>query len=637
MRWLLIFLGVLVGASCSTPPPNKFSDVLLIKIQDLKDRRATDSLVIFLREKNPIYRREAALSLGSVQDSTASAALGTALLEDLDTEVRRNAAFALGQTGGFQAVNALLPALQDSSRSVLREVLEALGKTVDRRDVASLNEYQTRDTLLQEGQAWGFYQLTLRKKADSSVTRKMSSFLLPSHSYQTRLAAAHYFARSSPVIGTGYEENLLQGALNDNRPEVRMAALNGCRDLASEQVLPVVRQVLAEEKDYRVRVNAVRVLQNFLIAETSMILFQALSDPVEMVTVAASEVIRNIDDGSGSTGILENLSKLKSDRAKANLYAALLKSAVRPEILEEMVAAYSTGSVYYKAALLSAMGETKEASDKRAFKFLCGELLKITNEKVILTASAGAIVSLNHHDTTGIFLRCYQQALANGDEAVIGIVASALTDPSLGYKNEIKDLQFLYDAKAKMKLPRDIESLQPLNIAIAYLEGKPKPAPLKNEFNHPIDWNLVKSIPAIQEVEITTKKGKIRMRLLVEEAPGSVANFVDLVNKKYFDGKFFHRVVPNFVIQTGCNRGDGYGSEDYSIRSEFSLTRYTTGSAGMASAGKDTEGTQWFITHSPTPHLDGKYTIFAEAIAGMEVVDQIEMGDIILETRLVVK
>jgi cyclophilin family peptidyl-prolyl cis-trans isomerase len=121
----------------------------------------------------------------------------------------------------------------------------------------------------------------------------------------------------------------------------------------------------------------------------------------------------------------------------------------------------------------------------------------------------------------------------------------------------------------------------------------------------------------------------------VEEAPGSVANFVKLAREKYFDGKLIHRVVPNFVIQDGCNRGDGWGSENYSIRSEFSPVRYKAGSVGMASAGKDTEGTQWFITHSSTPHLDGRYTIFAEVIEGLAVVNLIEVGDQILSVEIV--
>jgi cyclophilin family peptidyl-prolyl cis-trans isomerase len=199
----------------------------------------------------------------------------------------------------------------------------------------------------------------------------------------------------------------------------------------------------------------------------------------------------------------------------------------------------------------------------------------------------------------------------------------------------MKDYTFLYDAKKQLSLPKDNEALQTLEAAIAFFEGKKNSPPVQNEFNHPIDWKLVKSIPKNQKVKVRTTKGDIILKLLVEEAPGSVANFVALLNQKYFDQKFFHRVVPNFVVQAGCNRGDGWGSEDYSIRSEFSLTRYKTGSVGMASAGKDTEGTQWFITHSPTPHLDGRYTIFADVESGMEIVHLIEVGDQILEVSFV--
>jgi cyclophilin family peptidyl-prolyl cis-trans isomerase len=186
----------------------------------------------------------------------------------------------------------------------------------------------------------------------------------------------------------------------------------------------------------------------------------------------------------------------------------------------------------------------------------------------------------------------------------------------------------------KLSLPRDYEALQPLDEAIAYFEGKEKPKAPRNEYNHPIDWKLVKTIDRNQLVIINTTQGEIILKLLVEEAPGSVGNFVALLNQKYFDNKYVHRVVPNFVIQTGCNRGDGFGNEAYSIRSEFSLRTYREGSVGMASAGKDTEGTQWFITHSPTPHLNGRYTIFAEVERGMEVVHKIQVGDQIISARM---
>jgi cyclophilin family peptidyl-prolyl cis-trans isomerase/HEAT repeat protein len=640
MRFLSIFLVLLVLGACSSNStfPNKFGDPALVHIHELKDRRATDSLMLFLRANDPIYRREAALALGSVQDTAASPLLGTILLEDPDADVRRNAAFALGQTGRFQAINALLPALQDTSHQVVREVLEALGKSVEQFDLPALVNFQPADTLEQEGQAWGFYHLALRKKTDSLITKNVSSLLKSSNSYATRLAAANYFSRSSNLAGKSYQINLLRAAAEDVRPEVRMAAVSGFRNLSAKEALPAIARLLSSEKDYRVRVNAVRVCQNFLADETKEIIFGAVEDTTNSVSVAASEVIRNQGNGQLSALYLAALPRVKSTRAKANLYAGLLKTVPSDSLLRELNSLYRSAPVYFKAELLSALGETKAPYNRQACEFLSQELLSAANEKVIRTSAASAITSLHHQANKSIptkdFLTVYLQGIAQGDVAVIGILASALMDESLNCRAEVKDLNFLYEAKSKLKLPQDIESLQPLEKAIAYLEGKAAPTILKNEFNHPIDWGFVKSIPATQRVQITTTKGTMILRLGVEEAPGSVANFVDLVNKKYFDGKFFHRVVPNFVIQTGCNRGDGYGSENYSIRSEFSLRRYTTGSVGMASAGKDTEGTQWFVTHCPTPHLDGKYSIVGETENGQEVADRMDVGDRILNVVL---
>jgi cyclophilin family peptidyl-prolyl cis-trans isomerase len=117
-----------------------------------------------------------------------------------------------------------------------------------------------------------------------------------------------------------------------------------------------------------------------------------------------------------------------------------------------------------------------------------------------------------------------------------------------------------------------------------------------------------------------------------------VVNFIKLINDGFYNGKTTHRVVPNFVVQGGCPRGDGYGALDYTIRSEIGLCWYDqAGYLGMASAGRDTEGTQWFITHSPTPHLDGRYTIFGKVAEGMDVVNTLEVGDRIEKIELVKK
>jgi cyclophilin family peptidyl-prolyl cis-trans isomerase/HEAT repeat protein len=156
----------------------------------------------------------------------------------------------------------------------------------------------------------------------------------------------------------------------------------------------------------------------------------------------------------------------------------------------------------------------------------------------------------------------------------------------------------------------------------------------KYEFNAKprtdFDWEYLENILQDKTVTINTNKGEIKIELFPDVAPFTVMNFLKLAEKNFYDGSIFHRVVPNFVIQGGDPTGTGYGSPGYTIRSEFSPLTYERGMVGMASSGKDTEGSQFFITHSSTPHLDGRYTIFGKVIDGMDVVDKIMIGDSII-------
>ncbi len=149
-----------------------------------------------------------------------------------------------------------------------------------------------------------------------------------------------------------------------------------------------------------------------------------------------------------------------------------------------------------------------------------------------------------------------------------------------------------------------------------------------NTRNHREDYERAlarvgKSVRAL----IATDKGSFTMELLPEEAPLTVDNFVGLARKNYFNNVLFHRVVPNFVVQGGDPRGDGNGGPGYQIRCEINEVPYNRGAVGMALSGKDTGGSQWFVTHSPQPHLDGGYTVFGRVVEGMDVVDRIVRGD----------
>ncbi|MFN2532347.1 MAG: peptidylprolyl isomerase [Pyrinomonadaceae bacterium] len=128
---------------------------------------------------------------------------------------------------------------------------------------------------------------------------------------------------------------------------------------------------------------------------------------------------------------------------------------------------------------------------------------------------------------------------------------------------------------------------------------------------------------------VTTSAGRFTIELLPAEAPLTVDNFINLAKRNYFRGITIHRVVANFVIQDGDPRGDGNGGPGYQIRCEINEVPYDRGAVGMALSGKDTGGSQWFVTHSPQPHLDGGYTVFGRVVSGMEVVDRIVRGDVI--------
>jgi peptidyl-prolyl cis-trans isomerase B (cyclophilin B) len=133
----------------------------------------------------------------------------------------------------------------------------------------------------------------------------------------------------------------------------------------------------------------------------------------------------------------------------------------------------------------------------------------------------------------------------------------------------------------------------------------------------------------MKKVIMETNKGTIELELFEKDAPKTVANFVKLINDGFYDGLTFHRVIPDFVIQGGCPKGNGTGGPGYTIKceTEGNPNKHGTGALSMAHAGKDTGGSQFFITHSPQPHLDGVHTVFGKVISGMDVVNKIQPND----------
>jgi cyclophilin family peptidyl-prolyl cis-trans isomerase/HEAT repeat protein len=639
MKKAIFFLLIILSA-CGTQglndepsvkAENKFSDEEQRIIYNHQDRRETASLIAYLSNENAEYREQACLALASVQDSTALGSL-TSRLKDSTTDVRLAAAYAIGQLKSEMAADSLLFALAWEQTPIVRKVLlEALGKCSGKEQMIDFLNYEPLDSLSKAGFAWGLYRAGVRGLATPVMVAAAVSYLYDNESPAARLGAAHFLGRSREVELTLYQDSVLAVALNDQSPDVRMALASALRHTDEEFALDAIEQILIRESDYRVKINCVRALSEFNNEKSVEIVTPLLQASNPNLAQAAADFLAPKLDGDE---LLVKANATKFWRARATLLGGALSKGNLDATKYCVDLLAKTTNPYEKATVLTAL-----SNDVSSLQFLVDEAFK-TDNNAIRTASMQGILKIRDEATLSDeqkvdFGETFKKAVEQGDMAMVVLGASGLRNDEWNYTKQFTDFQFLYDAKEKLSLPKDNEILQSLQATIDYFEGADTATPVENEFNHPIDWAFVAGIDAEQLVTISTAKGDIVVRMLVNDSPGSVANFMALADSGYYDHSVFHRIVPNFVAQGGDPRGDGWGGEDYSIRSEIGPLRYQSGSVGMASAGKDTEGVQWFITHSPTPHLDGAYSIFAVVNSGMDVVHQLELGDEIISIKRV--
>ncbi len=179
------------------------------------------------------------------------------------------------------------------------------------------------------------------------------------------------------------------------------------------------------------------------------------------------------------------------------------------------------------------------------------------------------------------------------------------------------------EARATPSKPKPTAGTEEVKVGAKVGAEEPKKEPKKAELSRvEIDDN------ALPLVAIRTDRGTIRLELFEDDAPNTVANFINLAEKGFYDGITFHRVLPNFMIQGGDPTGSGRGGPGYRFADEFSRRGHDgPGTLSMANSGRNTNGSQFFITHKATSWLDGKHTVFGRVTEGMDVVNRIEGGD----------
>lgn len=659
MKNIYLYCFCLCLAAGCIPPPDEeiitkvsvdIQDDLFRHIADLQDRQAVDSLYAFLRHKDPTYRLLAARAFSSIQDPQTLDSLAL-LLQDEVPGVRAAAAHAIGQLREPKSEARLLAAFDQTDtvgfyHRANQMILEAVGKcgsAAALKAMSTISTYQPRDTALLLGQVHGIYQYGLREIISPESQARMTDIAtnadMPT---QVRQVAAGYLARM-PLPSIAADSSRLAAAFKQEQDiYVRMSLASALGRTQSGLAAAALIDRYHTEPDYRVKCSILRAFGNLPYEQVQPTAISSLKASNPHVAKAAAEFFLAHGSSQEATTYWRMAKDSFPTVVQLTLYAASNRHlggaglAYRDAITGELRRRFArVVSPHNKVAVLSALAEFPWN-----FRFIHREgmahpspvvhsgtiqvLASISNRKDFDSFFGGSARGVLRE--MGFFFR---KAIESGDVGMICEAAIALRNPDRKYASIYKDsTAFLGEALDKLQLPRDFEAWKELTETRDFLLKKPKAIVPPPAYNHPINWALIDGLKDKPLVDITTDKGIITLQLLPDLAPGSVANFVKLAADGFFDGKTFHRVVTNFVVQGGCPRGDGYGSSDHSIRSEVPAAYYDdAGYVGMASAGLHTEGTQFFITHAPTPHLNGRYTIFAKVTQGMDVVHQLQIND----------
>jgi cyclophilin family peptidyl-prolyl cis-trans isomerase/HEAT repeat protein len=581
------------------------------------------------------------------------------MLADSTEAVRIDAAFALGELNDTSAI--VIDALSRAARgndSVAVEAMSSIGR------LAVPSSYATVESVLEAaGTVAELRREVLLAVWHFSRRRNTLELLLPhtaSLDAETRWRAVYSMTRNSAdPRAVPYLIRLLA----DQEPLVRALAARGLRsatvDSANQrpQAIEALRMALADI-DGHVRINAARALGSFHEPANASALAVLLHDEDGNVVLAATEAL---GDNGGSSAHLEPL--IQSDTRIAVRNAALnsLLRVDRDRTLQ-IAAEWSNASEWltrlYGVRVLAASRERSVIDRIRA---------RVNDPDSRVAAAALQAVAVA--DTANPPYALYIEKLANSDPAVR---AAALR--GLQRRARPADLEVLL--RAYERAQQDTQRTAILAAVDALGELARHNVPVQRSFflrfHKPADplvqqriadrigngeWGALRPIDTQQppehyraiarrfwhpdsvdsrpRVRIRTAPGEIVLELNPREAPLTVLNFLSLAERGYFNNGRWHRVVPNFVLQDGDPRGDGSGGPGTVIRDEINRLRYLRGALGMALSGPDTGGSQFFITHSPQPHLDGGYTIFGRVIEGMDIADRVVQDDPIISIEVV--
>ena len=622
-------------------------------------------LVRLLKDDEARTRRRAALALGRVGLPDAVPALQQTL-GDPDVEVRQMAVFALGLIGDPSARPALLNALKDADPIVQGRSAEALGTIGEKGDAAAVaamvKAHIQADALMNvapDDLAWplapaveavrlGLYALVrlgsydgiasdvlgpngapvstwwpvafaLGRSGDQRATPALLSLLPTPGRFTAAFAARGLGALKAQSAAPALREIVDKRQRDPAIVIESIRALAAIRDVSSARLF---EKILVEgEGNATLRLEAANAMAAIHSHDMLDFVIDLMSDTAPGIRSAAIRALALIDPET----FLTALSGLDPDRdwtvrvAQAEALGTLPGAQGAPRLVSML----QDRDPRVIPAVLRAL-VTAKAPDVQP---ILTDRLK-ADDFVVRATAANGLGEIKATPAVPALVDAYRATAGDSTYVPRAAMLTALNtlDPATArplLQDALHDRDWAVRVKAAMLL-RD------QGVADTAMAIRPAPA-------RPMDEAELRALLTPQfspHAFVETDKGTIEIELTIVEAPLTVSNFVTLARKGFFNGVAIHRVVPDFVVQDGDPRGDGEGGPGYTIRDELNQQPFLRGTVGMALDWKDTGGSQFFITHSPQPHLDARYTVFGHLVNGIEVVDRIQPWDVIRRVQI---
>ena len=593
----------------------------------LHDDAAVALLGPALDAEDPGLRAEVAFALGHYTETAP--ALLLALEAEQDPTVRAALIDAVGRSGSVDALPALLAALRNGPRVEAVAASHAIGRLGVRRELSPPPPEAV--------------ELLLEQLAKVDLER--------------RRAAAFALARTKPAeLPEASADRLLQGVEQQADPTARAwlvrAASTGLDPARWERALAHA----GADASQAVRIALARGLATRGDVAASGALAALLADPDRAVRIAALEAAGRLTWDDDWEQPLQAMLQLRDTEQQARALP-LLADAGRLAEPEGWLNPTVVSDI--RASMISTVQDAEQLA----------ALAVGDRALAVRTAATEQLLSLEPPPDRAMLWPLLEQP----DPVVAGLVAMAMAEEpdeeliqrvqqQLVERNDYHGLLAMLDALSDALEASGVEASGPkppplpgslradVAMRVAELQSHQDPGirssagrlggllGLGTPALAPFPKLLAPAeLDALLGARVKTTRGELVLSFELEAAPYTVQRWVELAEAGHFDDLRFHRVVPDFVVQGGCPRGDGYGGPDFALPDELSPLPYAAGAVGMATGGPDTAGSQWFVTLSPQPHLDGDYTLFGQLEQGEDVLRRLQQGDrieaVIIERR----